>query len=73
MQDTERARFITAAVPGTRCPVSAAVRQQRAARLLISRGWIGYGDEQIVEIARPHRSANGGRLWGAIVREKVPA
>lgn len=73
MQDTERERFITAAVERTVCPVRANPRQQAAARMLISRGWMAIGDGRIEEIARPRRPANGGRLFGEIQRDEVAA
>jgi hypothetical protein len=66
-------RFLTAAVPETLRTVRDEERAQQAAWTCIGRGWIGYGQERVNVIARPRKARDGGRLWGAIVRDRTEA
>jgi hypothetical protein len=72
-EGSERTTFETATVPSTVTRVGP--HQQDSARRLVSVGWIGYGEhEDLIEaVARPRKARDGGRLFGAVVREKVPA
>jgi hypothetical protein len=73
MNESERSRFYTAAVAQTIQTIRADDRAQQAAWTVVSRGWVAFGDELIELVARPKKARDGGRLWGAIVREQEPA